>query len=75
MAGRLLRREGVIRQFVAMSLGDATDTLQGVASVAAIGAQNGEPPLPENETVPVGTVIPLGARRPSRRSRQVRERS
>ena len=54
---------------------DATDTLQGVASVAAIGAQKGETPLPENETVPVGNVIPLGARRPSRRSRQVREMS
>ena len=53
---------------------DATDTLQGVASVAAIGAQKGEPPLPENETAPVGNVIPL-ARRPSRRNRQVRERS
>ena len=52
---------------------DATDTLQGVASVAAFGAQKGETLLPENETVSVGNVIPLGARRPSRRSRQVRE--
>ncbi len=52
---------------------DATDTLQGLSSVAAIGAQKGEPPLPENETAPVGNVIPLGARRPSRRNRQVRE--
>ena len=54
---------------------DATDTLQGVSSVAAIGAHKGETPLPENETVAVGNVIPLDARRPSRRSRQVREMS
>ena len=54
---------------------DATDTLQGVASVAAIGAQKGETPLPENETVPVGNVIALGTGRRVRRSRQVRKMS
>ena len=52
---------------------DATDTLKGVSSIAALGANKGETPLPENETVSVGHVVPLGSRRPTRESRQVRE--
>ena len=51
----------------------ATDKLQGVSSIAALGAQKGETPLPENETTPVGNVIPLGAARPPRNGRHVRE--
>ncbi len=52
---------------------DATDALKGVSSVASLGAQNGEEPLPENHTISVGNVVPLGARPPARTSRQVRE--
>ena len=37
---------------------EATDKLQGLSSVATLGAQKGETPLPENETAPVGNVIP-----------------
>ena len=49
-----------------------TDKLKGVSSVAALGAQKGETPLPENETAPVGNVIPLGSRGPACKSGQVR---
>ena len=52
---------------------DATDALKGVSSVATLGAQKGEAPLPENETISVGNVVPLGPGRPARTSRQVRE--
>ena len=46
-----------------------TDKLRGIASVAEIGAANGESPLPENESADVDRVISL--RRPG--SNQVRE--
>ena len=52
---------------------DATETLQGVSSVAGLGVQKDEEPLPDNETISVGNVVPLGAGRPVRTSRQVRE--
>ena len=52
---------------------EATDKLNSVSSVAALGAQKGETPLPENETTHVGNVIPLGATRRARKSRPVRE--
>ena len=52
---------------------DATETLKGVSSVAALGARKGETPLPENDTVAVGNVIPLGSARPPGKNRQVRE--
>ena len=52
---------------------DATDALKGVSSVAGLGAQKSEAPLPENETISVGNVVPLGPGRPARTSRQVRE--
>ena len=52
---------------------DATETLKGVSSIAALGAQKGETPLPENETIAVGNVIPLGSTRPPGKNRQVRE--
>ena len=52
---------------------EATDKLSGVSSIAAFGAQNGEPPLPENETIAVANVVALGATRPARKSRPVRE--
>ena len=52
---------------------DATDKLKGVSSVATLGAQKGEAPLPENDTASVDNVVPLGAGRPARTSRQVRE--
>ena len=52
---------------------EATDKLQGVSSVAALGAQKGETPLPENETISAGNVIPLGSRRRAPEGRQVRE--
>ena len=46
---------------------EATDTLQGVSSIAALGAQKGETPLPENKTIAVDNVVTLGAARPARR--------
>ena len=52
---------------------EPTAKLKGISSVATLGAQGGETPLPENETVAVGNVIPLGSRRPRRKSRRVRE--
>ncbi|MDD9988998.1 MAG: hypothetical protein OXQ31_22195 [Spirochaetaceae bacterium] len=52
---------------------DATDALKGVSSVANLGAQMGEAPLPENDTASVDNVVPLGAGRPAPTSRQVRE--
>ena len=52
---------------------DATDTLKSVSSVASLGAQKGEEPVPENQTISVGNVVPLGSGRPARTSRQVRE--
>ena len=51
----------------------ATDKLRGVSGIAALGAQKGKTPLPENETTRVGNVIPLGATRRARKSRRVRE--
>ena len=48
-----------------------TDKLRGIASVAEIGAANGETPLPENESAEIDRVISL--RRPG--SNQVREMS
>ena len=52
---------------------DATDTLKSVSSVASLGAQKGEEPVPENQTISVGNVVPLGSGRPARTSRHVRE--
>ena len=52
---------------------EATDKLTGVSSVAALGAKKGETPLPDNETISAGNIIPLGSRRPSQKTRQVRE--
>ena len=52
---------------------DATDTLKSVSSVASLGAQKGEEPVPENQTISVDNVVPLGSGRPARTSRHVRE--
>ena len=52
---------------------EATDKLKGVSSVAALGAQKGETPLPDNEPVSAGNVITLGSRRRAPEGRQVRE--
>ena len=52
---------------------EATDKLNGVSSIAALGVQKGETPLPENETIAVDNVVALGATRPARNSRPVRE--
>ena len=52
---------------------EATDKLKRVSSVAALGAQNGEPMLPDNEPVTAGNVIPLGSPRPATAGRPVRE--
>ena len=46
---------------------EATRKLKGISSIAALGDQKGDTPLPENETTPVGSVIPLGLGRCSRR--------
>ena len=50
-----------------------TEKLQGISSVATLGAQKGEMPLPENETTAVDNVVALGTARPARKSRPVRE--
>ena len=52
---------------------EATDTLKDISGVAALGAKKGATPLPDNEPISTGNIIPLGSRRPSRRIRQVRE--
>ncbi len=52
---------------------EATDKLNGVSSIAALGAQKGETMLPENATIAVDNVVALGATRPARNSRPVRE--
>ena len=52
---------------------EATDTLKDISGVAALGAKKGDTPLPDNETISTGNIIPLGSRRPSRKIRQVRE--
>ena len=52
---------------------EATETLKGVSSVAAIGDQKGDSPLPENDSVEVDNIVELGAKRPSRTGSQVRE--
>ena len=52
---------------------EATDKLKDISSVAALGARKGETPLPENETIAVDNVVALGATRPARKSRPVRE--
>ena len=54
---------------------EATDKLKDISSVAAIAAKKGDAPLPANETISPGNVIPLGARRPAPEGRQVREMS
>ncbi|MCZ0952365.1 MAG: hypothetical protein OXI70_07110 [Chloroflexota bacterium] len=48
---------------------EETEKLRGIASVAQLGAANGESPLPENESVSADRVIPLRRRV----SNQVRE--
>ena len=52
---------------------EATDKLNGVSSIAALGAKKGEAPLPENETIAVDNVVTLGTTRPAPKSRPVRE--
>ena len=52
---------------------EATDTLKDISGVAALGAKKGATPLPDNEPISAGNIIPLGSRRPSRKTRQVRE--
>ena len=52
---------------------EATDKLKDISSVAAIAANKAATPLPANKTISPGNVIPLGARRPAPRRRQVRE--
>ena len=52
---------------------ETTDKLGGVSSVAALGANKGDTPLPENEAIAVDHVVALGSARPARMSRQVRE--
>ena len=52
---------------------EATDTLKNISSVAAMAATKADAPLPANETISPGNVIPLGSRRPAPRRRQVRE--
>ena len=51
----------------------ATDKLKDISSIAALGAQKGATPLPENDTIAVDNVVALGAARPARKSRPVRE--
>ena len=52
---------------------EATDTLKDISGVAALGANKGDTPLPDNEPISAGNIIPLGARHPSQKTRQVRE--
>ena len=52
---------------------EATDKLKGVSSVAALATNEGEAPLPDNETISAGNIIPLGPGRPTRKNRPVRE--
>ena len=52
---------------------EATDKLKGVSSIATLGAQKGEKPLPKNDPIAVDNVVALGATRPARKSRPVRE--
>ena len=52
---------------------EATGKLKDISSIAALGAQKGETPLPENETIAVDNVVALGATRPARKRRPVRE--
>ena len=54
---------------------DSTAKLKGISSVAAVGAHKGETPLPNNETISRGNIVPLGSHRPAPEGRQVREMS
>ena len=52
---------------------EATDKLKDISGVAALSADKGDTPLPENEAIAVDHIVALGSARPGRMSRQVRE--